>query len=91
MLVRAKETCFIDGSRRRAGAEFDYEPGEGEALPRFLESVAEVPVPRQLVPASDLVIAGKRARVPKTLHDHDATRMQEEDEKRMRASDQKVI
>ena len=91
MLVRAKESCFIDGSRRRPGAEFEYEPGEGKSLPRFLESVADVPVPKALVPEGEMIIAGKRARVPKTLHDHDATRMQEDDEKRLRASDRKVI
>ena len=36
MLVRAKETCFVNGHRRRTGAEFDY---EGGSLPSFLEAI----------------------------------------------------
>jgi hypothetical protein len=40
MLVRAKEACFIDGYRRRAGAEFDY---KGTPLPAHLVPVGGTP------------------------------------------------
>lgn len=36
MLVKAKEPCYVDGCRRRPGAEFEF---NGPKLPRYLEVV----------------------------------------------------
>lgn len=39
MQVRAKETCFLDGHRRRAGQVFEF---EGTKVPSFLEPIGAV-------------------------------------------------
>lgn len=36
MIVKAKETCFIDGHRRREGAVFEF---KGTKLPKCVEAV----------------------------------------------------
>lgn len=38
MRVKALEMCFVGGSRRKPGTEFDY---EGKVLPRYLVAVDE--------------------------------------------------
>jgi hypothetical protein len=88
MLVRAKEMCIVNGFRRRPGAEFEYELGEGKSLPKFLESVAEVPQAKVLRPGDEIMIAGQKAKIPKTLQDHDHLRNSNIPG---RASDKKVI
>ena len=74
MLVRAKELCIIGSFRKRPGDEFEFELGEGQSLPKHLELVSEVPEPKTLKAGDEVIVAGKKARIPKTLHDHDETR-----------------
>jgi hypothetical protein len=47
MLVRALEACFIDGHRRRAGAEFEY---AGKKLPPHLVPVKGASKPEAVKP-----------------------------------------
>lgn len=57
MLVRALEPCFIDGQRRRKGAEFEY---DGDKLPAHLvpaqSAVTEKPVVVAPVALSELAM-----------------------------------
>lgn len=50
MLVKALETCFVEGSRRKAGAVFDY---SGELTP-LLEAVEGETVTVEKVEAPEL-------------------------------------
>lgn len=43
-MVKAKEMCFIGGSRRRPGQVFEY---RGKKLPKYLEPVEEMAKPEE--------------------------------------------
>lgn len=81
MLVRAKETCFRGGVRRRPGAVFEHEVGEGESLPASLEPVVSAGSSEEApyAPALPLIeddtveVPGsiRRGRRPKSMRDYD--------------------
>lgn len=67
MLVRAKETCVVNSSRVRAGMVFEYALEEGGSLPSYLVPAGDPVAPP---PPPPDVIAGKKAKYPKTIHEH---------------------
>ena len=65
MLVRAKQKCFVGGSRRRVGETFEF---DGAKLPPYLELVPEVvegaQAPSAPAAPKEIMVAGKVAKVP---------------------------
>ena len=68
MLVRALKTCFFGNCLRQAGAEFEYDAGEGE-LPSVLEAVEdEAPVDKPVAKVAKKA-AKKAKKAPETTEE----------------------